>query len=165
MLSSCDRGASWQIGTGAKVATTESQLVELEDGVLMMNCRDDRGGSRSVYTTNDLGKSWILHPTSRQALIEPTCMASLLRIDHDKFGRLLVFSNPNSRTGRFNMTLKVSEDDGQSWPVKWHTLYDQRVGAGYSCLTRIDKDHIGVVYEGIRELYYLRFTIRELLGT
>ncbi len=165
MLSSRDRGETWQIGTGAKVATTESQLVELDDGVIMINCRDDRGGSRSVYTTNDLGKSWILHPTSRQALIEPTCMASLLRIDHKTLGRLLMFSNPNSRAGRFDMTLKVSTDDGQTWPTRWHTLYDQRVGAGYSCLTRVDKDHIGVVYEGIRELYYLRFTIRELLGT
>lgn len=165
LLNSRDRGETWQIGTGAKVATTESQLVELEDGVLMINCRDDRGGSRSVYTTNNLGKTWILHPTSRQALIEPICMASLLRIDHKTLGRLLVFSNPNSRAGRFDMTLKVSTDDGQTWPTRWHTLYDQRVGSGYSCLTRVDKDHIGVVYEGIRELYYLRFTIRELLGT
>lgn len=164
MIHSKDRGETWTIGTGVKVDTTEAQLVELEDGVLMINCRDNRRGSRSVYTTDDLGKTWTRHPTSRHGLIEPVCMASLLRIDHATFGRLLVFSNPNTPAGRFDMTLKVSTDDGMTWPARWHTRYDQRPGAGYSCLTRVGDDHVGVVYEGHRELYYLRFPIRELLG-
>jgi len=164
MMSSRDRGETWQIGTGVKVDTTEAQLVELEDGVLMINCRDNRRGSRSVYTTKDLGKTWQIHATSRSALIEPTCMASLLRVDHKKEGPLLIFSNPNTRSGRFDMTLKASLDLGQTWPSKWHTRYDQRPGAGYSCLTQIDGEHVGVLYEGNRELYFLRFSIRELLG-
>jgi sialidase-1 len=163
MLSSKDRGKTWQIGAGVKVDTTEAQLVELDDGVLMINCRDNRRGSRSVYTTKDLGKTWRVHETSRQALIEPTCMASLLRVDHQTLGDLLVFSNPNSTAGRFDMTLKVSADNGATWPSTWHTRYDQRLGAGYSCLTRIDDDHVGVLYEGIRELYFLRFPIHELV--
>jgi sialidase-1 len=163
MISSKDRGETWQIGTGVKVDTTEAQLVELEDGVLMINCRDNRRGSRSVYTTNDLGKTWTQHATSRHGLIEPTCMASLLRIDHKELGRLLLFSNPNTPAGRFDMTMKVSTDDGATWPSRWHTRYDQRLGAGYSCLTRVGDEHVGVVYEGIHELYYLRFPIRELL--
>ncbi|MFT4512263.1 MAG: sialidase-1 [Planctomycetota bacterium] len=163
LISSMDRGETWQIGTGAKVDTTEAQLVELEDGVLMINCRDNRRGSRSIYTTNDLGKTWTVHATSRHGLIEPTCMASLLRVDHKELGRLLVFSNPNTAAGRFDMTLKVSTDDGATWPARWHTRYDQRPGAGYSCLTQVDNEHVGVVYEGRRELYYLRFPIRELL--
>lgn len=163
MISSKDRGETWHIGTGVKVDTTEAQLVELDDGVLMINCRDNRRGSRSIYTTNDLGNTWTRHATSRHALIEPTCMASLLRVDHHELGRLLIFSNPNTPSGRFDMTLKVSTDSGRTWPARWHTRYDQRMGAGYSCLTRVDDEHIGVVYEGIRELYYLRFPIRELL--
>ena len=164
MLSSRDRGKTWQIGTGVKVDTTEAQLVELTDGVLMINCRDDRGGSRSIYTTSDLGKNWSLHATSRQALIEPVCMASLLRVDHKQFGTLLLFSNPHTTSGRSNMTMQVSSDLGASWPEKWHARYDQRAGYGYSCLTRIDSEHVGVVYEGVRELYFLRFSIRELLA-
>jgi len=164
LMTSKDRGETWQIGTGVKVDTTESQVVELADGTLMINCRDNRRGSRSIYTTRDLGKTWQIHPTSRSALIEPTCMASLLRFDHERRGPLLVFSNPNTRSGRYDMTLKVSTDMGKTWPARWHTRYDQRPGAGYSCLTRVDAEHIGVVYEGRRELYYLRFAIRELLG-
>jgi sialidase-1 len=164
VIHSTDRGETWQIGTGVKVDTTEAQLVELDDGVLMINCRDDRGGSRSVYTSTNLGKTWTMHPTSRHALIEPTCMASLLRVDHEQLGTLLLFSNPHTTMGRFDMTIQVSKDLGNTWPSRWHTRYDQRPGFGYSCLTRIDDDHIGVLYEGVRELYFLRFSIRELMA-
>ncbi len=163
VLWSKDRGVTWHLGTGVKVDTTEAQVVELDDGVLMINCRDNRRGARSVYTTRDLGKTWQVHPTSRSALIEPVCMASLLRVDHDALGRLLLFSNPATAAGRFDMTLKVSRDDGASWPASTWTLYDQRQGFGYSCLTRIDEDHVGVLYEGARELYFVRFALADLV--
>ncbi|MGC6487639.1 MAG: exo-alpha-sialidase [Planctomycetota bacterium] len=163
ILWSKDRGDSWHIGTGVKVDTTEAQVVELDDGVLMINCRDNRRGARSVYTTRDLGETWQIHPTSRSALVEPVCMASLLRVDHETLGRLLLFSNPATSAGRFDMTVKVSRDDGASWPASMWTLYDQRKGFGYSCLTQIDADHVGVLYEGARELYFARFAIADLV--
>ncbi|MCA8976208.1 MAG: exo-alpha-sialidase [Planctomycetes bacterium] len=163
LLWSGDRGDSWHIGNGVKVDTTEAQLVELAGGELMINCRDNRRGSRSVYTTRDLGKTWQVHATSRSALPEPVCMASLIRLEHEQLGPLLLFSNPASRDGRRDMSLALSRDEGRSWPMRWHTLYDQRAGFGYSCLTRIDDDHVGVLYEGTRELFFLRFSLRELL--
>ena len=66
-----NHGASWQIGAGAKIDTTESQVVELMDGTLMLNCRDNRGATRSVMTTRDLGATWQHHATDRQALEDP----------------------------------------------------------------------------------------------
>ena len=66
LIYSKDRGQTWQIGTGVKIETTEAQLVELGDGSIMINCRDNRGGSRSVYTTRDLGKTWQEHPDLAQ---------------------------------------------------------------------------------------------------
>jgi sialidase-1 len=163
LIWSKDRGETWNIGTGVKPDTTEAQVVELGDGTLMINCRDNRRGSRSVYTTRDLGATWQVHSSSRSALPEPTCMASLIRLTHEEYGPLLLFSNPATRTDRRDMTLKVSRDEGRSWPSRWHTLYDQRPGFGYSCLTRIDKEHVGVLYEGRRELYFLRLSIRDLI--
>ena len=163
LISSTDRGKTWKIGTGVKVDTTESQVVELTDGRLMINCRDNRGGSRSVYTTDDLGNTWTVHPTSRKALPEPVCMASLIRVDHETFGPLLMFSNPATTRGRHHMTIKVSRDEGMTWPARYHTLYDERPGFGYSCLTRIDADHVGVLYEGTRSLRFVRFSIADLL--
>jgi sialidase-1 len=170
LIYSRDRGETWSIGNGVKIDTTEAQLVELGDGSIMINCRDNRNrgnvdglSGRTVAVTKDLGVTWQLHETDRIALVEPTCMASLIRIENVEYGSLLIFSNPASQEGRFNMTLKVSDDEGMSWPEKWHALYDARRGAGYSCLTRIDKDRIGVLYEGNRELYFLRFSIAELM--
>jgi len=163
ILWSKDHGETWSIGTGAKPDTTEAQVAELEDGSLMLNCRDNRGGSRTVMVTKDLGQTWTPHPTDRGALPEPVCMASILRWDHPKHGPLFVFSNPASKSGRNHMTLKFSKDNAASWPEKWHTLYDERTGAGYSCLAPAGNDHVGVLYEGPCELYYLRVPLSECL--
>ena len=163
LIWSKDHGETWTIGAGVKIDTTEAQVVELADGRIMINCRDNRRGSRSVYTTTDLGKTWTVHPTSRSALPEPTCMASLERLEHAEHGALLVFSNPATKSGRTHMSVKVSRDEGLTWPDAMHTLYDERRGYGYSCLTRVDDDTIGVLYEGVRELYFLRFEIADLI--
>jgi len=158
-----DNGKTWKLGTGIKGNTTEAQVVELADGSLMLNCRDNRGGSRTIGITKDLGKTWTMHPTDRKALQDPVCMASLLRVDHHKHGTLFIFSNPNTKRGRHNMTIKVSKDEGMTWPEKFHSLYDSRNGSGYSCLAPVGKDHVGVYYEGPHEIYYLRFKIEDLL--
>jgi arylsulfatase A-like enzyme len=157
-----DRGETWKIGTGVKIDTTEAQVVQLADESIMINCRDNRGGSRSIYTTKDLGQTWQEHPTTRKALIEPVCNAGLLRIEHPKHGPLLIFSNPNTTRGRHHFTIKVSKDEGMTWPAQWHTLYDERPGSGYSILTPIGTDKIGVLYEGSGDLYFLRFSIDDV---
>jgi sialidase-1 len=164
IIHSRDRGKTWKIGTGVKIDTTEAQVVQLVDDSIMINCRDNRGGSRSIYTTKDLGATWQVHPSSRKALPEPVCNAGLLRIEHPKHGPLLFFSNPNTTRGREQFTIKISNDEGMTWPTKWHTLYDERPGSGYSVLTPIGGDKIGILYEGPGELYFLRYTIEELLN-
>lgn len=163
ILWSKDQGETWNIGTGIKGNTTEAQVVQLSDGSLMLNCRDNRGGFRTIGTTTDLGKTWTLHPTDRKALPDPVCMASLLRVDSKKHGSLLVFSNPATQNGRYNMTLKISTDEGMTWPENHHFLYDSRPCSGYSCLTSVGKNKVGVLYEGPNELYFLRFTLDKLL--
>lgn len=162
LIYSKDRGETWAIGTGVKIDTTEAQLVELGDGSIMINCRDNRGGSRSVYTTKDLGKTWEVHPTSRGALPEPVCMASLIRVETKEFGPLLFFSNPNQSRGRARMTIKVSNDEGLTWPEEWHHLVDSGPSA-YSCLTAIDEDRIGLLYEIPGELVFVRYRIEDLV--
>ncbi len=159
-----DRGETWHIGTGVKSDTTEAQLVELGDGSIMINCRDDRGGARTVAVTRDLGRTWVAHPTDRKALPESVCMASLLRWEAPGGGPRLWFSNPATTSGRHTMTVKVSEDEGQSWPEHLHTIYDVRSGSGYSCLAPAGDGHLGVLYEGPGEIYFLRLAAAELLA-
>ena len=109
-------------GTGAKSNTTEAQVVQLSDGSLMLNMRDNRGrenpqgGARSVAITHDLGKTWTEHPSSAKALPEPVCMASLIQTTYQG-SPILLFSNPAVARGpRRRMTLKVSLDEGMTWP-------------------------------------------------
>ncbi len=162
IIYSKDHGKTWNIGTGAKENTTEAQVVELDDGRLMLNMRDNRGGSRSVYTTTDLGKNWTAHETSRKSLIEPVCMASLISFNHPGKGQILFFSNPNSTKGRTNITVKTSFDQGKTWPEENQLEIYEDACAGYSCMTLIDENHIGILYEGYSELYFEKININEL---
>lgn len=163
IIYSKDHGKTWNIGSGAKSNTTEAQVVELNDGSLMLNMRDNRGGSRSVYVTKDMGKTWQKHVSSRSALPEPVCMASLIKHFSSDKKSVLVFSNPATSKGRHNMTLKVSEDEGINWPEKYHTLYHQSGCYGYSCLTSIDKKTIGVLYEGGGEILFLKIPLGSIM--
>ncbi|WP_236252849.1 exo-alpha-sialidase [Echinicola sp. 20G] len=148
IIYSKDKGETWHIGTGAKTNTTEAQVVELKDGSLMLNMRDNRGGSRSISVTKDLGKTWTEHSSSRSALVEPVCMGSLISYSESRTASnssYLFFSNPAATDGRYNMTIKFSENEGRSWSEG--LLLDGGHGWGYSCLTVIDDQHLGILYE------------------
>jgi len=156
IFTSQDRGQTWRIGAGVKTNTTEAQVVELANGELMINCRDDRGGWRSVYTSNDLGATWKEHPTTRNTLAEPVCNAGLLRI-----GNRLYFSNPPQARGRYNLTVKVSEDMGMTWPEKWHLLVEER-DAQYSSLSPTADGALGLLYERQGHILFVRIPLDAL---
>jgi len=168
-----DGGNSWHTGAGAKSNTTEAQVVELADGSLMLNMRDDRNkrdkgdtNGRAVATTTDLGKTWTMHPTSNNALPEPNCMASIISADVMMDGvkkQVLFFSNPNNREARTNMTIKASLDGGLTWPEEFHTELNAAKGDGYSCLTMVDENTVGILYEGTKELFFQKVAVSEIL--
>ena len=174
IICSNDHGKTWRAGTGAKANTTEAQVVELSDGSLMLNMRDDRNrkdksdtNGRAVSISHDLGNTWSVHPSSNSALPEPNCMASLISADlkiNDQKRRVLFFSNPNNKTNRSNMTIKASLDGGVTWPGAYQTELNSSDGFGYSCLTLVDEKTIGIVYEGVKELYFQKIAIADLLG-
>ena len=169
IMYSQDRGATWHLHNHARTNTTEAQVAEVEPGVLMLNMRDNRGGSRAVSTTRDLGRTWTEHPSNRSALPEPICMASLLQIDakDNVLGKdLLVFSNPNTTQRRHHITIKVSTDGGLTWPADQQVLLDEEEGWGYSCLTLIDRETIGILYESsVAHMTFQKVRIKDLLPT
>ena len=150
VMYSKDRGNTWHLHNLARTNTTEAQVVEVEPGVLMLNMRDNRGGSRAVSTTKDLGKTWTEHPSNRSALQEPVCMASLIKVDaKDNITgkKLLLFSNPNTTKGRNHITIKASLDGGLTWPAEHQVMLDEDEGWGYTCLSMIDNETVGIFYE------------------
>ena len=150
IIYSKDHGRTWHLHNWARENTTEAQVVELPSGELMLNMRDNRGGSRAVSTTSDFGRTWVEHPSSRKVLREPVCMASLIavRAEDNVSGRnILLFSNPDDEKDRKNMTIKISFDNGLTWPRENQVLLDEDSWWGYSCLTMIDDKTVGILYE------------------
>jgi sialidase-1 len=168
-------GETWLTSNPAYSNTTENMVVQLSDGSIMLNARynpnrnylSDTNG-RVVVTTADLGESWEEHPSSRSALIESTCMASIHKHIYHENGQeknILLFSNPNTKTGRHHMTLKVSFDDGKTWPETYWILLDEGNSRGYSCITSIDENTIGILYEGSRaDMTFESIPIKEILN-
>ncbi|OQP57329.1 sialidase family protein [Niastella populi] len=170
-----DGGNTWHTGKRAfKQSTTENMAVELSDGAVMLNMRYNKNktdtgdtNGRVIAVTRNLGEDWTEHPASRGALHEPVCMASIIRHDYTLKGKkrsMLVFSNPDSKTTRHHMTIKVSYDDGLTWPVNKKILLDEWKSRGYSCLTSIDNDTIGILYEGSQsDMVFQQIKLKELL--
>lgn len=164
-----DRGQTWTTSNPSYTNTTECAVVELSDGSLMLNMRDNRNNKekgdkngRAVFVTSDMGNTWSEHESSHGALIESVCMASLHKHSYGKGKSVLLFCNPATKSGRFNMTLKASTDDGRSWSNG--ILLDEGESYGYSCITSIDKNTIGVLWEGSRsQMTFKRINIKDIL--
>lgn len=150
IMYSKNRGKDWTLHNLARTNTTEAQVAEVEPGVLMLNMRDNRGGSRAVAVTTDLGRTWTEHVSSRKALQEPVCMASLISVKakDNIYGKdILLFSNPDTKKGRHHITIKASLDGGVTWLPRHQVLLDAEEGWGYSCLTMLDGETVGILYE------------------
>ncbi len=167
IMYSKDRGKTWLMHNLARTNTTEAQVAEIEPGVLMLNMRDNRGGSRAVAITKDLGRTWTEHSSSRSALPEPICMASLLQVDKaDNVLKkdILLFSNPNTVQGRHHITIKASLDGGNTWLPQHQVLLDEDQGWGYSCLTMVDAETIGILYESsVAHMTFQTIKLKDLI--
>jgi len=164
-----DGGETWRYGEpaprGAKGHGNEVQMVELADGRVMLNSRSN-GGTRHRKTavSADGGLTWselkdeLQHP-------EPQCMGSILRYAWPTDGgkSRILFANPGSQKGRRNGVVRMSYDEGKTWPVA-KTLYAG--GYAYSCLTVLADGSIGCLFErdGYRVITFARFTLGQLTG-
>lgn len=180
LITSKDRGESWEAGQAVfddySIHSNECMAVQLSDGSIMLNMRSSKNrgnhveNGRLVATTDDLGQTWSIHPTSGNTLTEPTCQGSILKhIYKDKNGNdqeLLLFFNPNDPDKRMHFTMKCSFDEGLTWPKSNWLEVDEGQGSGYSCMVSLDNDTIGVLYEGSGAcLVFQRIKIAEIINT
>ncbi|HCN29668.1 MAG TPA: exo-alpha-sialidase [Verrucomicrobiales bacterium] len=130
-----DQGATWKAGdiavpnTDEWINPNETVAVELKDGRVMLNVRNESRTHRRLVTTSADGATGWSTPRFDEALLEPICMAGLARYEHG--GRsLLLFSNPHNLEGgrggkpepgksraRKNLSVKISADEGGTWTV------------------------------------------------
>ncbi len=166
-----DHGKSWKLGGSLDIHTDECQVVELADGTLMLNARNywghnggrpDRGGKRAVSYSQDGGDTWSKLEFD-ETLIEPICQASIL--NYPAKPKHLLFSNPASQTTRQTITVRLSRDEGRTWPVK-KLLHAGP--AAYSSLVAFPDSSIGCLYEsgdegGRRDrITFARFSLKWL---
>jgi sialidase-1 len=164
-----DHGESWSYGETAPDSSpgtgNEVQMVELSDGTVMLNARNQGGNHcRKVATSRDGGRTWSPLVDAPE-LIEPECQGTIVRRADPLDGRegVLVFANPASRTERVNGTVRLSYDEGRTWPVS------RTVHAGpfaYSCLTVLGDGTLGLLYErdGYRTVTFARFDLAWVRG-
>ena len=143
-----DHGQSWKYGASIRPKVNECQMVELADGkgTLLMDMRSYFDRRRRTYSlSSDGGATWT-EPRDNEDLIEPVCQASILRYTWPDDGgkSRILFSNPADEKKRQNMTVRLSYDEGKTWPVK-RVLHER--DAAYSCLAVLPGGDIGCLYE------------------
>lgn len=154
-----DHGQTWRLGAtdetyGNGLEANETTVVELNDGRLLFNTRDQRGkapGSRGVSWSNDGGETftsgdskWKNFRPIGGVLDPPVVQCSLQRAAKD----LILFAGPDENgptgKGRSDLRLRRSLDEGKTWqdgPLI-------HVGpAAYSDMVVVGSGDIGVLFE------------------
>ena len=163
VIFSDDGGNTWEAGDYVPSTIfnpNETQAVQLTDGRVLLNSRnmhakstDNPVSHRALSWSKDGAHDWTEFKFD-PALPEPICMGSFLRFTSDQQHEKsqLLFSLPNPEAigeetrKRVNLTVWLSEDEGQTWPVS------RSIGSGggaYSDLA-VDPDNgwIYCLYEG-----------------
>jgi len=166
MMYSDDSGQTWRISSPIGVGGNECQVIERADSSLLVNTRMQGNfrGLRGTSTSSDGGFSWSTISQEKQ-LPCPKCQASFIRINAQE----ILFSNPNpgvpfdgnTKGKRVNLTVRLSRDDGTTWPVE---KLIHKGPSAYSCLAQLNDGTILCLFEtGLKNsyesLYLARFNL------
>jgi hypothetical protein len=164
-------GTSWSHGALAAGSATETQIVELTNGDLLMDGRQTGGNYRSRWISHDGGTTWG-SATTGDIAVGPV-NAGLVRYSAKRDGGdrdRILFSAPlgspvgaGSDLGRSNLGVWTSYDEGKTFinPVQIDSGF-----AGYSTMQKLPDGSIGVLYEksGFTQLTLAKFTMSDLEG-
>jgi len=141
-----DHGRTWHAGDIAVPNAepfdlpNETVIVELADGRVMLNVRSEAKQHRRIVVTGPDGATGWSAPKFDDALLEPICMGSIVRVSLEgkQDRNRILFANPHNLDradgklvdgkgrDRKNIALKLSYDEGKSWAV------DKVLDAGFS---------------------------------
>lgn len=153
VIYSDDHGKTWNRGDVVArnpdpINPSETAAVQLDDGRVMLNMRNESEPRyRAISISGDGAKGWSPFTFDKQ-LADPICFGSLAGLPrqpgHDKIRILFSnLDNPKNRD-RENLTIKLSDDDGQTWPFSKVLVPGE---SGYSDLAVGDGGAIYCFYE------------------
>lgn len=159
---------SFSLANTVGADTSESTAAQLDNGWIYMNMRNNHrsiGKVRAISLSKNEGREWMgprydHRPTTSinywrnigydNKLISPRVQGSVLRYSSDKqktaVSRLL-FSNPANTSQRNSGTIRVSYDEGITWPFSYR--YDSGLFGvvAYSDLVTTGDNNVGILYE------------------
>lgn len=152
IIFSDDHGATWQRGGNAGTGGGEIQIVETTNGALLASIRDNGfswSGVRTFSRSDDGGLTWgslYTTTTNQSTLPDPACQGSILRLTttNDSNASRIIFANAAATSTRTAMTLRVSYDEGQTWPVT-NLIYAG--SSAYSALAKLATTEVGLILE------------------
>lgn len=139
-----DNGVTWQVSGRASVGGDEAKVTELVDGRILMSIR--HSGHRWYNISEDGGQTWMPNTSTWNDIAAPACNGDIIRYTSVEQGgnkNRLLHSVPygNSRT---HVTVYVSYDEGETWPVKKTVV---PYSSAYSSLCVLDDGTIGLYVE------------------
>ena len=113
-----DNGQTWHVSGRASTSGDEAKVTELVDGRILMSIR--HAGNRWYNISEDGGETWQPTTSTWYDITAPACNGDMIRYTsenqgHDKNRLLHSVPYGNSRT---DVTVYVSYDEGETWPVK-----------------------------------------------
>ncbi|MEU9754868.1 exo-alpha-sialidase [Streptomyces althioticus] len=165
-----DHGATWKMGTPVGPGGDENKTVELSDGRIMLNNRS--APYRTVAYSSDGGVTYTPFQQDKE-LPDPANNGSVARFAPDvpashPRAQWLMFSNTATTNSRSNLTVRLSCDNGQNWPVR-KTV--ESGAAAYSTLTPLGtgtagNDRVGLLWErgNYQHITYSSFDVQWLGG-
>ncbi|MFG3526842.1 exo-alpha-sialidase [Streptomyces sp. NPDC047917] len=161
-----DHGETWKMGNPVGPGGDENKTVELSDGRVMLNNRSKP--YRTIAYSTDGGVNYTPF-TQDTGLTDPANNASVMRYapdaaPSDPQSSWLLFSNTEDASARRNLTVKMSCDNGRTWPIR--KVVDPGAAA-YSTLTRLADGRLGLLYEraDYQHITYASFDLKWLGGT
>jgi sialidase-1 len=140
VIYSDDNGETWKYSQDIGSGSNESTVVELTDGTLIFNTRQqsNKSGFRGQAISNDGGVTWSEY-TNKTTLKDPTCQASFITYKDD----ILLFANPQGK-GRADGVIQISSDGAKSWQK---VIDLPKGGFAYSSMTVLPSGDVGILYE------------------
>ena len=143
-----DNGETWAIGdileTNASVICPNETVAALtSDGRVYMNIRQVSYCRAKAYGKNGYS-DWEGYAPD-YALHDPGCFGSVVSYNDEKHPYTLIFANCAIKQGRTRVTVKVSFDDGNTYPIS--KLIDQDRGGYVEVAADNSSGVIYVIYE------------------